>query len=246
MPEIKVINRYLWIIIISSLATYIFTWFFTETLPKSDMIDPIIFTEPTQEPTDAEPFIKEFEDKKYMIRPQYQYDIYGLIVSYQDLDEKWFNIYYENDPYNIKDLCIIWGDNVKDDDYTQVEYWSGTWTCYFRWYENKINFDHQKLSNNHILPDNPEVAQVLKNAKRGDQVHFEGYLVNYSILGNGGSERSSSITRTDTGNHACEVVYVKNFEIIQSYNNYWRLFNSLSFGLMLLAFGLKTYTFFFL
>jgi hypothetical protein len=53
----------------------------------------------------------------------------------------------------------------------------------------------------------------------GDQVHFRGYLVDYT--GPAGT-RVSSTVRTDTGNGACEVVYVEGFEILDSTNRLWR------------------------
>ena len=54
-------------------------------------------------------------------------------------------------------------------------------------------------------------SQLLRNVKEGDYIKIEGYLV-YLYYSNedGRGEWTSSLTRTDRGDGACEVIYVKN------------------------------------
>ena len=54
----------------------------------------------------------------------------------------------------------------------------------------------------------------------GDQVHFRGYLAEYSH--GGGFKRGTSIVRTDTGNGACETVFVEDVEILKPGGGPWR------------------------
>ncbi|MGI9235384.1 MAG: hypothetical protein ACR2RD_17260, partial [Woeseiaceae bacterium] len=61
-----------------------------------------------------------------------------------------------------------------------------------------------------------------------------GYLASYSNAG--GGKRGTSTTRTDTGDGACETVFVENFDIIDPTAGYWRM--SMWASLMLLAAGL--------
>lgn len=244
MKPIQKFNKALWYVILFCALGYAFTYFNTERLPDRKEILRPLYQQPKQEPIEIEPFVKEYDDKKYMIRPHFEYDIYGLVVSYRNLDETWFNIYYDDDPYNIKDLCVIWGGNLIHDDYKRIKYSSGMWTCYFSWRDVNLHFNESEISNNHILPENEAIAKLLKQARTGDQVHFKGYLVDYSVIGGGGGERKTSTVRFDTGDHACEVVYVKEFEILKDQNSLWRFFNSLSFGMIILAGILKIYIFF--
>ena len=50
---------------------------------------------------------------------------------------------------------------------------------------------------------------------------MKGQLVNYANLNNKFS-RGTSITRNDTGNGACETIYVEDFEIIKENSPGWR------------------------
>jgi len=59
-------------------------------------------------------------------------------------------------------------------------------------------------------------------ARTGDQVHFKGYLAEYK-LEDGSFERGTSVSRDDQGNGACETVFVTDFEILQSANDWWWL-----------------------
>jgi hypothetical protein len=62
----------------------------------------------------------------------------------------------------------------------------------------------------------------LKSARVGDQVHFRGYLAEYSHHHGFAFHRGTSVTRTDTGNGACETVYATDAEIVRTANRGWR------------------------
>ncbi len=66
-------------------------------------------------------------------------------------------------------------------------------------------------ANMHLIPANKEVKKALLKADEGQIVKFSGYLV--KVIAPDWSWKSS-LTRKDTGNHACEVVYVKTFNVI--------------------------------
>lgn len=74
---------------------------------------------------------------------------------------------------------------------------------------------------------------ALKSAEIGDQVRFRGMLARYSHAG--GFQRGSSTTRTDTGNGACETVYLTSFEITRKSNPGWRLIHRLSVMVALIS-----------
>ena len=68
-----------------------------------------------------------------------------------------------------------------------------------------------KSANNHIIPANDEVLDVLHDIRKGDMVALDGYLVEARDA-NGWSWRSS-LTRGDKGGHACEVFWVESAKI---------------------------------
>ena len=71
------------------------------------------------------------------------------------------------------------------------------------------------------LSDDPWVRDRIQDLRIGDQVRLKGYLARYSH-GNG-FERGTSTTRTDTGNGACETLYVEDVLITGRMNEGWHL-----------------------
>ena len=69
----------------------------------------------------------------------------------------------------------------------------------------------------------------------GDQIHLKGMLVNYTDPASWkGFWRRSSLSRTDGGNKACEVVFVESFEIMKRGTPGWYLARTAGFwGLLL-------------
>ena len=63
----------------------------------------------------------------------------------------------------------------------------------------------------------------MRSVRVGDQIRFRGYLAEYEHNHNGQPfHRGTSIVRTDTGNSACETVYVQDVEITRRGNGPWR------------------------
>ena len=61
-------------------------------------------------------------------------------------------------------------------------------------------------ANMHMVPSTDEISARLREIRRGDLVDIRGFLVEIKYP-NGGTWRSS-LSRTDTGNGACELVWV--------------------------------------
>jgi len=68
-------------------------------------------------------------------------------------------------------------------------------------------------ANWHVIPDNPVVRSVLGKLRRGSIVELEGELVD--IEGPEG-RMSTSLTRTDTGAGACEVLLATGAHIVET------------------------------
>jgi hypothetical protein len=61
-------------------------------------------------------------------------------------------------------------------------------------------------ANMHMVPSTPELVDQLRAINRGDLVDIRGYLIELKFPD--GAVWTSSLTRTDTGNGACELVWV--------------------------------------
>jgi len=66
-------------------------------------------------------------------------------------------------------------------------------------------------ANMHMIPSTEKIEKTLKVIERGDIISFEGYLVDISHKN--GFSRHTSMTRTDTGPGACEIVYLTSLNI---------------------------------
>ena len=59
----------------------------------------------------------------------------------------------------------------------------------------------------HMIPADGNVERTLESVRPGQVVNFNGYLV--EAKSSDGWHWRSSLSRNDTGNGACELVYVK-------------------------------------
>ena len=70
----------------------------------------------------------------------------------------------------------------------------------------------QMVSNMHIVPASPEIAQQIKQVKRGDLVRLQGELIE---IKDQDLVWRSSLTPTDVGDGACEVFRVNSIQWIE-------------------------------
>ena len=80
-----------------------------------------------------------------------------------------------------------------------------TWDCPLT-----QDYISQHSANNHLIPANPNILKVFKKIKKGDLIQLWGFLVNIEGAYKGRDVNwRSSTTREDTGNGACELLYVE-------------------------------------
>lgn len=229
------------ILALLSVVGIVISFFLKDQLPGPEAILPPLFSPPIQSDVkEKTPFVKTMDGIQYVISPQYEYEIQGLVVTYNNFDESWLTFKVHKDPLNIKDLCVIWGGNLNSKQYLNVEYHSGAYTCYVRPKEGGKIYPNQ-ISNNHVLPANEDIAFLLKEARTGDQIAMKGYLVNYQTSK---GSRKTSIVRTDTGNGACEVLYVTQMSILDAPNFLWRLAYKVAWILLTLSLLMLFYFYF--
>ena len=214
----------MWLLLASLLGLACGYWY-RDRLPDPGFYDKRIAQDPRQTPTEHRPFTVQTGEQRYDIKPLYDYELDGMVVSMHHSDD-WLDIYHHQDWgdfINIKDICVIWGDNVRSGVYRQMDFDNTTWTCWAYWPNGEVRrrFHDTQLSNNHLLTDRPDIQLAILAARPGDQIHLRGLLAEYANPANG-FRRGTSTRRDDRGNGACETVYVQDFSVVRVANPGWR------------------------
>ena len=218
---------------LACLLLWALSLFFDDRLPAAADIFSQLYREPLQTRENL-PAAFPVTKKKvlYTVTPLFTYELFGLVVS-QHRSDSLFDISHGRwqDYLNIKDLCVVWGKNIRSGVYRKMKFWNRDFTCMcsFADQETARLFSASHLSNNHILCADEKMSGRILKVRPGDQIYFKGYLVNYSQPANRFS-RGTSTVRDDTGNGACETVFVTDFKVLQRANPVWRAINPLAFA----------------
>lgn len=174
-------------------------------------IDPS--AEPAQENlAKADKVVIEKKGWRFELTPMASYSISGEVVSQEN--------YRSGVPGVISpcDIALVFGDLYTGGLYKEI-----SWSQSGRWYWWKYGASFPKQddryiarwsSNNHIIPANGTLWKAARSADEGDLVVLEGYLV--TIDAKKGDESyfwNSSLSRTDTGDGSCEVLYMTKMRI---------------------------------
>jgi hypothetical protein len=111
--------------------------------------------------------------------------------------------------YSPTDLALGWGRMGEDAVLAKLEISQSS-----RWYHYRWRGDPpippgeivRSSANMHMIPSDAAVAASLRKVEPGRRVRIDGWLV--QVDANDGWHWRSSLTRSDTGDGACEVVYV--------------------------------------
>jgi hypothetical protein len=147
-----------------------------------------------------------FAFKDYTITPLRNFNIEARVLSKEKYS---FDKEAELSPL---DLTLGWG-RMSDEsilkmiDITQ----SGRW---YHWQTDRFPIPRREIethsANMHMIPATKEIEKSLNKIRKGEVVIIEGYLVR--VDAKDGYYWVSSLSRSDTGAHACEVVFVKSIE----------------------------------
>jgi len=209
------------IIVISFIVLLISFWNRNDLPAAVDAVAELA-DEPRQTATRARPFYAAFNDVEYRVEPEYEYDLHGLVVSFRHHDGNSRMHFLANDHLNMMDVCVVWGDSAVSGKLGKISFWNGIFTCMVRTRDAEAwaAFSMQQLSNNHLISADEAIRDQVKAVRVGDQIRVRGYLASYSS--EQGGKRGTSTTRTDTGNGACETVFVDDFEIVKAGRSVWR------------------------
>lgn len=143
-----------------------------------------------------------FEFKGYQIKPLQSFEIKARVLSAEH-----YTFDREADLAPV-DLALGWGAMSDEAVLKQIRI-SQSGRFYF-WRVDSFPVPREVIesssANMHMIPANSQIEQTLKSVKAAQLVSISGYLV--EVKSADGWRWKSSLSRTDTGNGACELVYV--------------------------------------
>jgi hypothetical protein len=204
-------------------------------LPRNIEFLPALAEEPLQKPARKEAFTVSYNDIEYFVEPEFEYDLHGMVVSFRHHEGDSRMHLRAGDHLNMLDVCVVWGDNAGNPLLHKIDFWNGIFTCNVQTRDREAweSFDMYQLSNNHLISGDDFIRKQVRDVRIGDQIRVRGYLSSYG--NGGGGKRGTSTTRMDTGDGACETLYVESFDIVRPAFSFWRLSMYLSLGVFLLG-----------
>ena len=238
MNSLREIRRPAKFVLAAAAVAFALSFFMKDRLPGRDDILPELLQNPDQTKGDLpDSFDVTRKGVVYTVTPLFNYELWGMIVSYHHANS-FVDISHEawNDSINVKDICVLWGKNLETAVYSRMKFKNRDFTCFYAYPDQETGriFSENCLSNNHLLPADTIVSGIIMGARKGDQVHFKGWLVNYGIK-DSPNKRLTSTTRKDRGDGACETVFINEFEILRAANSGWRALHKLSLGLIVVC-----------
>ena len=86
---------------------------------------------------------------------------------------------------------------------------------FYYWHARELPIPAREIetssANMHLIPADDDVRRAIDTVRAGQVVHLEGFLVDARRAG--GWHWNTSMTRTDTGDGACELVYVESLAV---------------------------------
>ncbi|MDY0236200.1 MAG: hypothetical protein RBR71_09240 [Gudongella sp.] len=156
--------------------------------------------------------ILEGSEGKVELIPRAEYSLTGVVKS----KKKYSDYTSQISEY---DLAMAWGDLNKDEIDSGISYsQNGRWYYYKYSPDISVNADYisKNSANVHIIHKDKDILKKIESLKEEDYIKLEGYLVDVDFKNpNNTSLWETSETRNDTGNGACEIMYVENVTIIE-------------------------------
>ena len=220
------------LLLAASLAAMAGSLWNRDRLPGPEAVLDAVRAEPLQQPVVERAFVARAGGVDYTVRPSHRYELVGLVVSRHDTSVWWDVVHRDawKDHLNVADLCVVWGRNLEDALYRRMRYASGTFTCSVATDspEDWRRFDPSAISNNHLLASDPALARTLRAIRPGDQIRVAGRLVEYAHDVGAGFRRGTSTRRDDTGDGACETIWVTEAQVLRAANRGWRAMRTLA------------------
>lgn len=145
---------------------------------------------------------------RWRLTPKARYDITARILSREDYH---FDVLSDLIP---EDLALGWGPMSDNRVLRAFEITQGA--RFYTWSpRQELPIPRQTViehsANTHVIPADDGVGRQLKHLRVGQVVHLTGFLVNAAR--DDGAYVNTSLTRSDTGPGACEVLLVEQVEL---------------------------------
>lgn len=163
-------------------------------------------TEPTQ---DAPYSTSPITHKSYQLQP-----LHRFVIEARVLGAEHYRLDREADLAPV-DLAMGWGRMSDDRVLDKIEI-KQSGRFYF-WRTPQFPIPREEIEthsgNMHMIPSNEYLESQLKKLRKGQVVKISGLLV--EAKAKDGWHWRSSTTRQDTGNGACELIYVKTLQVVK-------------------------------
>jgi hypothetical protein len=226
------------VVLLASLGLALVAFWNRNDLPARSTLRAQLEDEPRQKQISKDSFAVDYAGVRYKVEPLYEYELEGMVVSFRQHDGKSEMHSQTNDHLNVADLCVVWGQTAASPYLSDISFWNGIFTCNFQTRSQTAweSIRPQQISNNHLITNDDFLRRQIGKVTIGDQIRVRGWL---SAYGTGGNRRGTSITREDTGDGACETIFVNDFQITRRARNPWR--TALYSSLAVLALSLVVY-----
>jgi hypothetical protein len=218
-----------------SALTFVAAFWNRNDIPRAIDFHPKLGDEPRQRPVDKRPMTVAYGGVEYRVEPLYDYELYGLVVSYRQHDGEDSMHRWSNDHLNVADVCVVWSDTAFSPTLGELDFWNGVFTCNVQTRDSVAwsHFKMNQLANNHLISGDPFIRDRVAEIRVGDQIRVKGLLARYGAVG--GGLRGTSTTRDDTGDGACETILVEEFEIVARGFGAWRAALYVSLAILIAA-----------
>ncbi|MEP7154388.1 MAG: hypothetical protein ABI905_01345 [Betaproteobacteria bacterium] len=160
------------------------------------------------EPLQAEvSTVPPLQKSGYQIRPLARYEIAARVLSTESY--RW-DAGADLVPV---DVAVGWGRMSDTAVLKEIEIWqSGRW---YQWRTKNMPIPHEEVTNHsanmHLIAADKYVAKKISALRDGQVVKMRGYLV--EAKRSDGFTWTSSLSRTDSGNGACELMWVEDIGV---------------------------------
>jgi hypothetical protein len=150
--------------------------------------------------------IPEFQKGAYRIKALAEYDITGRVLGVEH-----YHLDREADLAPV-DLAVGWGAMSDPEVLSKISFSQSS--RFYYWHVDEFPIPRELIeshsANMHMIPSNENIADRLAAIRPGEIVKIHGYLV--EATAEDGWRWRSSLSRSDTGAGACELVWVESVE----------------------------------
>ena len=160
-----------------------------------------------QQPVQAASNQQTFKHNGYTITPLESFTIEARVLAAKD-----YAFGREADLSPV-DLALGWGSMSDEAVLSKINISQSN--RFYYWQVDAFPIPRQEIetqsANMHMIPADAQIEKILKSVRPGQVVKLSGYLI--EAKADDGWRWKSSLTRSDTGAGACEVIFVKSLSV---------------------------------